>query len=174
MKTIICFLLLFPIITLADLSQSQLVTLNADMQTNPDVQAMVSAQDDIGLAAYYSTETVDKGWITNFTLRSLFEVIDWQETIARSVAERDTLQFMFNLGQIDAGQTNVRQGLADIYSGGTLRSVAQRAALVEAAQRLVNRVEKLLSVNFTGGVYTLEYEGPLSIRDAAIVRMYQL
>jgi len=143
------------------------------MQTNPDVTSMVVAQDDIGLANYYSTETSDKGWVTNFTLRALFEAIDWQETIARTDAERNTLEFMFSLGQVDTGQANVRQGLADIYSGGAARSIAQRAALIGAAQRLVNRIERLLNSSLSGGVYTLGYEGVLSTRDAANARRYQ-
>ena len=166
-------LFLIPFFAFADLSNSQLSILNADMQSNPDVTDMIATEDDIGLSNYYSTETSNKGWVTNFTLRSLFEVIDWQETIARTEAERNTLQFMFSLGQVDAGQANVRQGLADIYSGGAARTIAQRAALIGAAQRLVNRVERLLNNGLSGGVYTLDYEGVLSTRDAANARRYQ-
>jgi len=172
MRKFIYILLFVPVFAFADLTDEQLSKLNADMQTNPDVATMVAEQDDIGLANYYSTEINKNAWSTNFTLRDLFEAIDWQETIARTNAERDTLQFMFSLGQVDTGQDNVRQGLADIYSGGASRTVAQRNALIAAAQRLINRAEKLLSIKISNGVYTLDYEGGISYRDAANARRY--
>ena len=152
------------------LNDSQLAILNGDMQTNPGVTDMVAAEDDIGLAEYYNIATQNEGWITEYTLGTLFEAIDWQETISRSDAERDMLQFMYSFGYVNMSRLNIRQGMGDIYSGSDPRTVAQREALIAAAKRLINRVETLLVEEESQGAYVLGFEGDISYIDAAAAR----
>lgn len=50
---------------------------------------------------------------------------DWSEYISRSVGEKAGYARMFSTGSINPSKENIRQGFADVFSGGAAGSIAQ-------------------------------------------------
>jgi len=96
---------------------------------------------------------------------------DWTAYISRSQGERDGWGRMFGIsGTLDASKVNVRQGMADIFSGGT--GVAQRAHLLAIAKRKASRFEQWLATG-TGSLAspaTMGVEGPIGYQEVEAAR----
>lgn len=85
-------------------------------------------------------------------------VWSWTAYIARSVGERDGWVRMFNTSlTINPSLPNVRQGIADVFSGGT--GAAQRAHLLAMGRRKANKLEGL----FAAGTGTTDTPGTMTI-----------
>lgn len=95
----------------------------------------------------------------------------WPAYIARSQGERDGWQRMFSDGAVDPSQVNVRQGIADIFSG-TGIAVTQRTHLLTVSRRNASRVEKLLATGTgsTAAPATMGFEGPITYFQVADAR----
>jgi len=92
----------------------------------------------------------------------------WSAYIARSQGERDGWTRMFSVGgAIDASKANVRQGIADIFSGNTNSAPAQRTHLLTLARRRATRAEKLFAAGTgtTASPATMAWEGSLNYQD---------
>jgi len=101
----------------------------------------------------------------------------WNYTIyiARSQGERDCWGDMFSdRAGVNPSLPNVRQGWADIFSGGP--GTAQRTHLLAMARRLANRGEKIYatpqSPASTSSPSTLTFEGTFSYDD--VLNAWQL
>lgn len=79
-------------------------------------------------------------------------VWSWTAYIARSQGERDAWARLFVGGGsgMNPSLTNVRQGVADIFSGSANSAPAQRTHLLAICRRAATRAEKLYAVAATG------------------------
>ena len=155
------------------LTPAQQAAVKADIIANADLDAFPNTSDGaFAIAVLYNLVAVPEFvvWRTNITTSEIKEVIDWVEVIASSVGERDTFQFMIADGSINGSDINVRQGIADIFSGpGGANS---RAALTALAKRSATRIEALLSTGngTTASPATMDREGTISYQDVYSAR----
>jgi hypothetical protein len=98
-------------------------------------------------------------------------VWNWTTYIGRSQGERDGWREMFaDTGGINPSLTNVRQGLADIFSGAG--GAAQRTHLLTVGRRKATIVEKLFATGTgsTASPAIMVIEGGLTINDIDVAR----
>lgn len=75
----------------------------------------------------------------------------WPAFIARSLQEQYAWGRMFATGSTNPSLANVRQGVADIFSGSTNSAPAQRTHLAVLSKRKATRAEKALAAATAGG-----------------------
>lgn len=163
------------------LTPSQYATLKASILSDPSLADEVAAADDMAIAAAYNTLASPDYWAWRSHVPQA-EIVgtpsadntnwSWPAFIARSQGERDGWREMFaDTGSINPSLTNVRQGLADIFSGTANSAPAQRAHLLAIGRRKVTRFEKLFATGgdgSTGVPSTMPVESPLSYADVSL------
>lgn len=109
-------------------------------------------------------------WRTAIPAAELIQAMVWTEYIGRSNAERDAWRFLTNQGTINAADTNVRQGISDMFSGPTGQST--RENLLALGKRTATRAEALFATG-TGSDASpgmLTFEGNLTYQDVSAAR----
>lgn len=109
-------------------------------------------------------------WRTDIPTKDVKKVVVWTEYVGRSVGEQGAFSLMISNGIIDASQTNVRQGIQDIFSGPS--GANTRSALTAISKRKARRIEKILATG-TGtdaSPATMTYEGTISYQDVYAAR----
>ena len=154
----------------------QQAAIKADILANPDLDAFPNTVDGaFGIRDLYAVEAVPLFWVWKTQLHE-HEITgesspdgtlwDWSAYISRSVGERDGWVRMFNTSlTINPSLPNVRQGIGDIFSGGT--GTDQRAHLLAIARRNANRLEALLATG-TGSTVspaTMTFVGAAGYQD---------
>jgi hypothetical protein len=158
------------------ISNVQLQQLKADMAADPVFGSMPKTVASATTIAAVYNQTASPDWWVWRTSVSQSEIVgapspdatswSWTAYIGRSQGERDAWREMFaDAGAINPSLDNVRQGLADIFSGTT--GTAQRAHLLAIGRRKASRVEKLLSTGTgsTASPAKLGWEGALIFSD---------
>lgn len=155
------------------LTTAQLATLKADILADPTFSAMPNNDDsNFAIAAAYNL-AASPAWIvwkTTVTTADAKDAVNWTEYIGRSQAERDAFQFLLSNHVINPARPNVRQGIADMFSG--QNGATTRNALLAISKRSATRVEKLFSTG-TGSdatPATMGFEGTLSYQDVSAAR----
>lgn len=155
------------------LTEAQLIALAADIAADPILSAYPNNSDgNFAIAELYNLDATPAWyvWRSNIPIDEVRQAIVWTEYIDRSVGERETFLLMIANHALDASEVNVRQGIADIFSGP--QAVGTRAALLALGKRTASRAEKLFSSG-TGtedNPATMEFEGNLSYRDVETAR----
>jgi hypothetical protein len=165
------------------LTPAQLTALKNDILADPELAAHPNTADGaFAIAEAYSAVAAPDFWVWRSSV-SQAEIVgvatpapdntswSWTTYIARSQGERDGWREMFaDTGTINPSRPNVRQGLQDIFSGGT--GAGQRTHLLAAARRKANRVEKLFATGTgsTASPATMGFEGALSYQDVLSAR----
>jgi hypothetical protein len=153
------------------LSSTQLAALKTDIQSSfPG-----SSNDDdtnFAIAAAYNTvaSPAFKVWRTKISRSEVMRNFVWTEFIGRSQGERDAFQFMLSQEFISGADVNIRQGFADIFSGGT--GATSRANLTTMAKRDATRAEKMFAVG-TGtdaSPAVMTFEGVITYQDVSAAR----
>lgn len=167
------------------LSTAQLQTIGADIAAtsavtgapgsiygNTAVNAVPNNSDGNAAIAYFYNQPASPdywAWRSFVPDQEIYEATvdgtswSWSTFIARSQAERDAWRQMVNMaGGINPSLLNVRNGIADIFSGAG--GAAQRTYLLNVSRRLASRVEKVLAtgVGTTANPSVLGAEGPIS------------
>jgi len=143
------------------LTGAQITILHNAIVAEPTLtEAYMSANDSV-IAAWLNTPVAEKAWLTNMTIGELHDVMDWTEFIGRSVAEKAAFTCMFVQGLVNPSRLNIRNGINDIFSGTSQKTVNFRNAVLTAMQRPMKRAEKLMATGPVSGVYTLVYEGEI-------------
>ncbi len=163
------------------LTTAQLTILKADILADPGLASQPQNSDGaFAIAAAYNLLAVPDYWVwrTSIPQSEIVGVMSidgtvwsWSAYISRSQGERDGWREMFaDTGAINPSLANVRQGLADIFSGPS--GVAQRAHLVAIGRRLATRAEKLFATGTgtTATPATMSVEGTLSYQDVLAAR----
>lgn len=165
------------------LTQAQLVTLKADILADPVLNAYpINPDGAFAIAEAYNALAVPDYmvWRTDVTeedctSKTSAEGTNWIWTafIARGVGEQTGWVRMFSVtGKLNAANPNVRQGIADIFSGNQNSAPAQRVHLLAVAKRKATRAEKL----FASGVgslvspATMTHEGTISYQEVLTAR----
>jgi hypothetical protein len=109
-------------------------------------------------------------WKTSVSTRECKQAMIWTEFVGRSTGERDAWQFMLSNGTINAADTNVRQGIADIFSG--TQGATSRNNLLAISKRDATLAEKLFAsgTGSTASPATMSFEGNLSYQDVLLAR----
>jgi hypothetical protein len=155
------------------LTTAQLTTLKTDILNDPVLNAFPNNSDGaFEIAKAYNVQASPSFyvWRTNVPTKDCKTATVWTEYIGRSQGERDAWQFMLSNGILNAADTNVRQGIQDIFSGPS--GANTRAALTAIGKRLATRAEKLFSTG-TGSEAspaTMGFEGSLSYQDVELAR----
>lgn len=155
------------------LTSQQLTTLKADIAADPALATLPNNDDsNFAIAAAYNVQATPNWtvWKTSVDTAAAKDAINWTEFIGRSQGERDAFQFMLSNHVINPSRVNVRQGIADIFSGAS--GATSRAALLALSKRTATRAEKLFSTG-TGSdasPATMTFEGNLSYSDVSASR----
>ena len=171
------------------LTTAQLQALKADIAADPTLSQLAQTPDNafVVAAAYNAAASPDYYvWRTNVTEAeyvgtSGVDVANggasttwsWTAFIARSVGEQTGWGRMFAPGWVNPSLANIRQGVADIFSGTNNNAPAQRNHLLVLSKRKATRAEKLFTTG-TGAFTapsTLVFEGSLAYTD--IVNAWQ-
>ena len=161
------------------LAQSQ--TLKADILADPILAGQPQTSDGaFAIAAAYNLLAIPDFWVWR-TAVPQHEIVgatspdgttwSWTAYIARSQGERDGWREMFaDTGGINASRPNIRQGLADIFSGPS--GAAQRTHLLAIGRRAATRAEKLFATGLgtSASPATMTVEGELTYQDVLTAR----
>lgn len=157
------------------LTVSQLQTLKTDLNAN-----FSGVPDEEAAAAYNLNASPDFWvWKTSLSERECVEqpspdstTFSWPQYIARTEAERSGWNRLFSSGVVNPALPNVRQAVADIFSGAQAAPTAQRAHLLAIARRLATRGEKLFSTGTgsTASPATMGSEGPITSQNVSEAR----
>jgi hypothetical protein len=129
------------------LTDAQLATLKADMQTN---QAANLAAGNYRLVAdYYNAPGTGLIWRPVITVEELNTAISWAEFAAVPVARQNTYLAMISPGFIDATSANIRAGFGTVFSAGG----ASNPQLTTLAQQTPTRLEQLFSTGNISAVF---------------------
>lgn len=161
------------------LTTAQLQTLKTDIAANTNqingvaINAMPMNDDaHFAIAAWYNGTASPNFtvWRTNVPVSDCKKATTWTEFIGRSQGERDAWQFMLSNGILNAADSNVRQGILDIFSGPS--GATTRAALTAIAKRLATFAEKLFATGTgsDGSPATMSFEGAISFQDVSQAR----
>jgi hypothetical protein len=155
------------------LTTAQLLLLKNDILADPTLNAFPMDSDGaFAIADLYAVQAAPDFtvWKTNVPTSECKKAMVWTEFIGRSVGERDAWTFMLSNGFINPSDSNVRQGILDIFSGGT--GAASRTALTALAKRLATRSEQLFSTGTGSNASpaTMAVEGRLSYQDVLTAR----
>lgn len=145
------------------LTTAQKAAVKADILASPDLNALPNTTDGAyAIADLYNIIAAPDFFVWKTRLHeqditSLTSgeatVWSWPAFIARSAAEQAGWSRMFNgTYSINPSLVQVRNGIADIFSGGT--GAAQRTHLLAIAKEKATRIEKLLS-DVSGGAGTV-------------------
>lgn len=153
------------------LTAAQLQTLKSDLSTNTNTVLIngvatainavpMGAQNAQTIADWYNLTASPDYWMWRSAVSQL-EIVSlktspentvwsWPAFIARSQGERDGWREMFaDTGYIDFYRDNIRQGLADIFSGTTNSAPAQRTHLLRIGRQQATNAGKLFAVAVT-------------------------
>lgn len=150
------------------LTPTQLAALKADIAADPILAAYPHNSDGawaVAQAYNLAATPAFTVWKTSVPTSACKTAMVWTEFIGRSVGERDAWQFMLANGTINAADVNVRQGIADIFSGS--QGATSRANLLAIAKRGATRAEKLFASG-TGSdatPATMTFEGSLTYQE---------
>jgi len=160
----------------ANLTASQLTVLKADILADPVLSAYPQTADGLqAIAAAYNVNAAPAFWVwrTRITEEEIVgeaspdgTLWSWPAYISRSAGEQNCWSRMFAKTEgINASRPNVRQGLADIFSGPS--GVAQRTHLLAIGRRLSTRAEKLFATGTgsTASPGTMTFEGTITVSD---------
>ena len=155
------------------LTTAQQAILKAAILADPELDAFPQNGDgawDIAIALNLPADPAFVVWRSDVPTKDCKKAMNWVEYIGRSVGERDAWQFMLSNGTINPSDINVRQGIADIFSGP--QAAATRAALLAIATRTATRAEKLFATGdgTVASPGTMGYEGNLSYQDVLEAR----
>lgn len=153
------------------LTSAQLATLKANILTAfPTAPNSDDANFDIAVAYNLPATPVFRVWRTAIPTKEVKQNVIWTEFIGRTQGERDAFQFMLQDGFINGADTNIRQGITDIFSG--VGGATSRSNLTALSKRDASRIEKLFAVG-TGtdaSPATMAFEGPISYQTVAEAR----
>ena len=165
---------------MSHLTNAQLVALKAHINADNALKAILQAHtpptpDDYQSVSNAMNLTASPDWWVWRTSVSKEEftnttsvdntTFSWSTYISRSQGERDGWRELFSIsGAVNPALTNVRQAIADIFSGAG--GAANRTHLLTIARRLATRAEKLfcvtqVSVGTTAAPATMTHEGLL-------------
>ena len=163
------------------LTSAQLTTLKAAILADPVLAAFPDDSDGaFAIAAALNLAATPTFWVWRTRLSKAditdVESVDatnwsWTAYIARSAGEQAGFREMFAVdGTVNASKPNVRQGFADVFSGG--QGSAQRTHLLAVARRPATRAEKLFATGTgdTGSPATMTVVGALSYQDVMQAR----
>lgn len=164
------------------LTSAQLTALKANIaaETAAYLVEQRDAGSDSGIAVWYNTTATPDFfvWKTRVSSGDAFNAIIGAGTggfIARSQGERDYVMALLSQGFIDPSLTNIRQALADAFSGAGASAVTTRDNLIALSKRTATNVEKLFAVG-TGSEAVpavMGYQGAISPQDVSEARAWQ-
>lgn len=152
---------------------AQLTTLKADIIADPALsQQPMNDDGHFAIASEYnlSASPAWRVWKTSVTTAECKDAVNWTEYIGRSAGERAAFEFLLSNHVINPSRANVRQGIADMFSGAG--GATTRNALLALSKRDATRAEKLFSSG-TGSESTpatMTFEGSVSYQDVAAAR----
>ena len=167
-----------------NLTTGQYDVLAVDMRSPANAAVLgvwLANNDDQAIAGWYNQVVTGVwAWRTSLLKSEIVGQVSpdatswsWTTYIARSQAERDGWREMFTAGGFGGQETinpsllNIRQGIADIFSG--VSGAAQRTHLLAIARRQMTRVEQVFATGLgtTVAPSTIATEGPLTYLEVA-------
>jgi hypothetical protein len=165
------------------LTSAQKTTLKAFIAADPVLSAIPNTPDGaFEIADRLALDASPDFWVYKTTLNEHditgkasvdATTWSWSAYIPRSQGERDGWARMFNdTRSINPSLANVRQGLADIFSGTANNAPAQRTHLQAMSRRKASVVEKLFATGTgsTASPATMVFEGRLTYADVQEAR----
>lgn len=128
------------------LTNDQLLTIQADILANPDLNALPNAPDGaFEIAKLYNLNAVPDFyiWKSNYSTKDIREVMVWDEYLTTSADDKSTFELMISNGVINMAKVNVRAGIDEIFKNPG--QAGALAAVTDGGKRLSTRLEKLLS-----------------------------
>lgn len=161
----------------AQLTSTQVATLKAACIADVVVcKPLHDAADDTGLAAYFNGDTITYiVWRTAVTKEEITQdaAFDWTRVDNLSVGKARIWTEMFDNGSraINAANSNVRAGIAAVWTG-TAADNAVQAAVLAKCKRSATRAERILAsgTGTTVAPALLTFQGAISVAEASLIR----
>lgn len=155
------------------LTPSQYTTLKNHITASSDLNSIPAGSDgDVQIAALMNAQASPAFtvWKTSVPVADVKDTLNYTTFIGRSGAEREAFAFMLSNHVINPSRPNIRQGVADIFSGAG--GSDQRDAFLVLFKRLATRAEKLFATGTGSNAVpaNLTFEGQLSYTDVGIAR----
>lgn len=184
---LLIFLLIVLAVTLPLLALTgpQLTTLKNDILADSTLNSQPNNDDgNFAIAAAYNLTASPDFWVwrTAVSKDEFLESTSVDGTtfnftgagyITRSQGERDAWNALFSsTGFANPSLSNVRQAVADIFSGGTAPAPANRTHLLTISRRKATRAEKLFATGTgsTGSPALMTFEGTLTPSEVSTAR----
>lgn len=155
------------------LTTEQKATLKAAIEANSTWNAFPNTDDgnfDLAVVLSQTASPAFRVWRTDVPTKDVKKAINWTEYIARSAGERGAFELMISNGIINGADVNIRQGIADCFSGPN--GALTLAALTDIAKRDARTIEKILATG-TGSQAspaTMGFEGAINFQDVKAAR----
>jgi hypothetical protein len=154
------------------LTPAQLQTLKAYIDADPTLSAQPLNSDGAFFIAAELNKEANPAfvvWRTNVPLEEITSNgFTWTLVDALNVGSARIWEWMFDneARSINPSKANIRQGIADVWSG-TAGKLAVQAAVLVHCKRNANRAEKLFATGTGSDVSpaTMAFEGSLSYQD---------
>lgn len=179
---------------MSTLTQAQMSVMKSDILSDPAMSEQPTTMDGaISISLDYNAIAVPDFWVWRSVIdeAEITEGVSgdstswsWPAFIARSALEQTGWTRLFGGSySCKPSLAAVRQGFADIFSGGTAPAASQRAHLMSICRRKATRIEKLFAVlssappapsgnlGSTTSVATMGFEGPVDPNDVYNARL---
>lgn len=155
------------------LTTEQLAALKADILADATLNAFPNNSDGaFEIAKAYNLLAAGPWivWKTDVSTLDIRNALVWAEYDVLSVSKQNAFAFLCSNHVVNAGLTNVRQGIQSIFSGP--QQAGNLAAMIAIAKRSATRAEKLFSAGTgtTASPATMTFEGQLSFQDVQDAR----
>lgn len=179
MKTIrtliLALLACFSLVAQAALSPAQVAALKTTcLADTVTCKPLHDAADDVGLAAYFNTDTVTYiVWRPSVTDREIMASaeFDWTRVDNLTNGKARIWEYLLRFGTIDPSKANVRAGI-DATWVGTQADLNVRAAVYLVCKRSATRAEKALASGSgtTNSPSVMTFTGSVTVNEASTIR----
>lgn len=148
------------------LTAEQKTIMQSDINGDPTLLGYWNDGNPSLVADAYNVVGSSYCWKSRLTKTEVLSGIVWTELIARTPSEQLAFDLMLGMGWINPSDPNIRQGIADVFSGAG--GANTRASLVDRSKRLMTRGEALFKTGGSGAINdpaTLGFEGSVFWQD---------
>lgn len=126
-----------------NLTNAQITTLKADMQSNPALTAYFTAANSQAIADYYNTASTFIVWRTDVTPTEIMNnsAFSWSAVAGLVAGNARIWEWMTRMDYLNASNSNIRNAFATAFSGQT----AMLNGITTLCQRAASNLEKLFS-----------------------------
>ena len=173
MKKLILIMLFAVSFSVSALTTEQKASLKAAALAEPSISTCITGGNDVCVSEWFNTASSFIVWKTEVSTSEIYADTGFDFTLVDGLTagKRDQwANFLLKLGAFNPSKSNIRAGIADVWSG-TAAKVAVQTAVLELSKRASTNAEKALATG-TGTQVSpglLTFEGSISVDDVSLI-----